>query len=143
MIEELLHYKSYVQKYLDAPLLQEREAYIQDMYNRGLCRSRILATANYLVFFVKELDLCDECNRPIPIEAINKCAHVWVNKITKCSLKRIPRSASDDRIANIAIDFIRQIGRLDTRYDDESNIFNTIIERAHQKREYFGKSPLC
>lgn len=141
MIEQLLHYKSYVQRYLDAPLLQEREAYIQNMYDRGLCRSRILATANYLVFFVKELELCDECYRPISIEDINKCAHVWANKITKCSLKRMPRSASYDRIANIAIDFLRQIGRLDTRYDDKSNIFNTIIERVHQKREYFG-SPL-
>lgn len=138
MIEQLLHYKSYLQRYLEAPLLQEREAYIQEMYDKGLCRNRILATANYLLFFVKELNLCDECKNPISIEEINECARIWTRSITKCSFKRTPRPASYDRIANLAIDWLGKIGRLDTRYDDKSIVFNILFERVHQKREYFG-----
>lgn len=138
MIERIFHYKSYLQRHLDAPLLQEREAYIKNMYERGICRNRMLSTANYLLFFVQGLKLNDNSKEPISLEEISKCVHVWTQTITKSYFKRNARPASYNRIMNLAIDWLGKIGRLDKRYDDDSNLFNSFIVKKRQKREYIG-----
>lgn len=60
MLEMIIKRKWYLQKHLDAPLLEERESYLEIMAQKGIVRSSLLSMADYLLLIVNMLSMTDE-----------------------------------------------------------------------------------
>lgn len=65
MLEMIIKRKWYLQKHLDAPLLKEREDYLEIMAQKGIVRSSLLSMADYLLLIVNMLSMADEQPRKI------------------------------------------------------------------------------
>ena len=57
MLETIVRRKWYLQKHLEAPLLKEREDFLETMMRRGMARSSLLCFADYLLVIVKMLSM--------------------------------------------------------------------------------------
>ena len=61
MLEKIIKRKYYLERHhLLAPMLAEREAYIEQLYNRGLSRGYLLSIADYLLRIIELLELTDD-----------------------------------------------------------------------------------
>ena len=81
MLEMIIKRKWYLQKHLDAPLLKEREDYLEIMAQKGIVRSSLLSMADYLLLIVNMLSMADEQPRKITIQEIKDAAELWSNTI--------------------------------------------------------------
>lgn len=71
MLEKVILRKFHLEHHhLAAPLLAEREAYIEKMYKRGLSHSHLLSTADYLLRIIELLNLSDTDKRRVSLTEI-------------------------------------------------------------------------
>ena len=59
MLEKVIKRKFYLQKHLDAPLLYERESYLEKIAERGLARESLKCISDYLLVIIKLLSIKD------------------------------------------------------------------------------------
>lgn len=128
--------KWYLQKHLDAPLLKEREDYLEIMAQKGIVRSSLLSMADYLLLIVNMLSMADEQPRKITIQEIKDAAELWSNTIKNHPMKRRRSPSSVAKFMNIAFSWLSHIGMLDDLYSDSSLILNRLFERKHHKLRY-------
>lgn len=75
MLHQVIRRAYYLKKHLEAPMLQEREEYLEDLASQGYCRESVKITAEYLLRIIQFLHL--EEDRIITIEAIESAAAAW------------------------------------------------------------------
>ena len=136
MLEMIIKRKWYLQKHLDAPLLKEREDYLEIMAQKGIVRSSLLSMADYLLLIVNMLSMADEQPRKITIQEIKDAAELWSNTIKNHPMKRQRSPSSVAKFMNIAFSWLSHIGMLDNLYSDSSLILNRLFERKHHKLRY-------
>lgn len=136
MLEMIIKRKWYLQKHLDAPLLKEREDYLEIMAQKGIVRSSLLSMADYLLLIVNMLSMADEQPRKITIQEIKDAAELWSNTIKNHPMKRQRSPSSVAKFMNIAFSWLSHIGMLDDLYCDSSLILNRLFERKHHKLRY-------
>lgn len=60
MLNQIIRWAYYLNKHLEAPLLKEREEYLQYLSAKGYCRETLKITAEYLLRIVEFLHLEEE-----------------------------------------------------------------------------------
>ena len=136
MLEMIIKRKWYLQKHLDAPLLKERENYLEMMAQKGIVRSSLLSMADYLLLIVNMLPVTDEQPRKITIQEIKVAAELWSDTIKNHPMKRQHSPSSVTKFMTIAFSWLSHIGMLDDLYCDSSLILNRLFERKHHKLRY-------
>lgn len=133
MLEKVIKRKFYLQKHLDAPLLYERESYIEKIAERGLVRTSLKAVADYLLVIIKVLSLKDTPKQEVSLEKILEGSEKWANLITDHPMKRNVSPSVKARFFDIAIDWLGYAGLLDKRCNPDNNILSTLFTRGHHK----------
>lgn len=133
MLEKVIKRKFYLQRHLNAPLLYEREGYLEKIAKRGLKRETLKAVADYLLVIVNSFALTDESKQEVSIEEIQKESDNWANLITNHPMKRTVSPSVKARFFDIALDWLGQIGRLDRRCNPEDNILSALFTRGYHK----------
>ena len=75
MLHQVIRRSYYLKKHLEAPLLDEREEYLEYLAGKGLYRETLKITAEYLLRIIEFLHLEEE--RPVSIEEIEKAGDAW------------------------------------------------------------------
>lgn len=127
--------------HLQAPLLAEREAYIEKMYKKGLSRAYMLGTADYLLRITELLNLTDTDKRRVSLTEIEVAGKRWAQTIKKHPKKRTVAESSQAKFIRIAVKWLNEIGMIDQRYESSDNILSTLFTRIFNKRQYLT-SPL-
>lgn len=136
MLESIIRRKWYLQKHLEAPLLKEREEFLEIMTRRGMVRSSLLSQADYLLVIVKMLSMEDKQQRKITIQEIKIAAEEWSRTIKNHPMKRKHSPSSAAKFMDIAFKWLSHIGLLDDLYCDSSLILNRLFERKYHKLRY-------
>ncbi len=106
MLEMIIKRKWYLQKHLDAPLLKERESYLEIVAQKGIVRSSLLSMADYLLLIVNMLPVTDEQPRKITIQEIKVAAELWSDTIKNHPMKRQHSPSSVTKFMNIAFSWL-------------------------------------
>lgn len=142
MLEKVVLRKFYLEHHhLRAPLLTEREAYIEKMYKRGLSRVYMLGVADYLLRIIELLNLTDANKRRISLTEIEAAGKRWSETIKNHPMKRTVAEYSQTKFILIAVKWLGEIGLIDQRYESGDNILSTLFTRVFHKRRYLT-SPL-
>ena len=136
MLETIVRRKWYLQKHLEAPLLKEREDFLETMMRRGMARSSLLCFADYLLVIVKMLSMTDGQPRKVTIWEIRNAAVAWSETIKNHPMKRQATPGSVSKFMDIAFRWLSHIGMLDDLYCDGCLILNRLFERKHHKLRY-------
>lgn len=133
MLEKVIKRKFYLQRHLDAPLLYERESYLEEMEKRGNNRHSLKSLANYLLLLIDSFGLTDEEKLEVSIEAILLKGEEWSNLITDHPMKKTPSPTAKDKFFCIAMDWLTYIGRIDIRCNPDNNILSRLFSRGFHK----------
>lgn len=133
MLEKVIKRKFYLQKHLDAPLLYERESYLEKMADRGLARGSLKCIADYLLVIIKVLSLKDTPMQEVCIEEILQGSETWANLITDHPMKRKVSPSTKAKFFDIALDWLEYAGMLDKRCHPDNNILSTLFTRGYHK----------
>ena len=136
MLEMIIRRKWYLQKHLEAPLLKEREEYLEIMKQRGIIRTSLLSQADYLLVIMKMLRMEDGQQRKITIPEIKDAAEEWSRTVKNHPMKREHSPSSVAKFMDIAFKWLSHIGMLDDLYYDSRLILNRLFERKYHKLRY-------
>lgn len=130
MWDQLIKRSYYRQRHLDAPLLDERLAYIQCWVEQGKSLNTLKDAANYLLRVVEFLHL--DTYRTITLEEIENAANDWGHYQYNHPQKRAPFSkCGKERFVWYAIDWLKKLGWLEPLPEEKIPLFNKIFERRH------------
>lgn len=137
MLEKIIRRKYYLEHHhLRAPMLAEREAYIESLYNRGLSRQTLLSTADYLLRIVEFLNLSDSTpSRKVSIAEIESAGASWAMTIKNHPMKRQAGETSKEKFILTAVNWLGPLGKIE-RYSHEDNILSGLFSRCYHKRRY-------
>lgn len=133
MLEKVIKRKFYLQKHLNAPLLYERESYIEKIAERGSVRTSLKSVADYLLVIIKVLSLKDTPKQEVSLEKILEGSEKWANLITGHPMKRTVSPSVKSRFFDIALDWLEHAGLLDKRCHPENNVLSSLFSRGHHK----------
>lgn len=133
MLEKVIKRKFYLKRHLEAPLLQERESYLEEMWKRGNNRQTLKSVANYLLLLINSFNLRDDDKSEVSIEEILEHAEDWSNLINGHPMKRTVSPTSKDKFFCIAMDWLTYIGRIDRRCNPTDNIISRLFTRGSYK----------
>lgn len=133
MLEKVIKRKFYLQRHLDAPLLYERESYLEEMEKRGNNRHSLKRLANYLLLLIDSFGLTDEEKSEVSIEDILLKAEEWSNLITDHPMKKTPSPTAKGKFFCIAMDWLTHIGCIDNRCNPDDNIISRLFTRGFHK----------
>lgn len=142
MLEKIIKRKYYLEHHhLSAPLLKERESYIEGMYLRGLSRTTLLTAADYLLRVTEFLNLRDdEPTRKVSIKEIEAAGERWANTVKNHPMKRKATMTSKGKFILTAVNWLGPLGRIE-RYSSDDNILSGLFSRCYHKCRYLT-SPL-
>jgi integrase/recombinase XerD len=140
MYEKIYLKESNLRPHLDAPLRKERENYILQMEEKGLCIRYLQIASKYLLFAVRVLNLRDGCASVVLFEEIKAASQTW--REMKLESNRRKNTAPDvDTKTNdfvcTTIKWLSGIHRLDARFYEEDNLFNLFNTLMVYKLKYF------
>lgn len=141
MLEKVILRKFYLNHHLQAPLLSEREVYIEKMNKKGLSRAYMLGVTDYLLRIVEFLNLTDADKRRVSLTEIEAAGKRWSETIKNHPMKRTVAESSQAKFILIAVKWLSEIGLIDQRYESGDNILSTLFTRVFHKRRYLT-SPL-
>ena len=135
MWDQLIKRSYYRQRHLDAPLLDERLAYVQCWADQGKSLTTLKDAANYLLRVVEFLHL--DTYRTITLEEIENAANDWGHYQYNHPAKRaIFSQASKERFAWYAIDWLKKLEWLEPLPEEKIPLFNKIFERCYALRRH-------
>src|SRR5437867_2005268 len=111
MFERLFHYPGVLMRHREAPLLAERENFLQHCANQGMAQSTLTHVANELLIIVRRLDV-STAERPITRQQIEVAAERWARhqrRRGRCHGLRWSR----ERFTRTATAWLGFIGRLE------------------------------
>ena len=136
MLEQVIFRKFYLQKHLEAPLLKERERYVEHLHGKGLSRQYLLSVADYMLRIVELLNLKDKERSLVTLTSIETAANKWATMVINHPMKRKSAPTSKEKFVSIAIEWLKYAKRLDPLFEDSDIIFNKIFSRRFAKRKY-------
>src|SRR5438876_7686411 len=111
MFERLFHYPGVLTRHREAPLLAERENFLQHCADQGMAQSTLTHVANELLIIVRRLDV-STAERPITRQQIEVAAERWARhqrRRGRCHGLRWSR----ERFTRTATAWLGFIGRLE------------------------------
>lgn len=137
MLEKIIKRKYYLERHhLLAPMLAEREAYIEQLYNRGLSRGYLLSIADYLLRIIELLELTDDKPaRKVSIKEIEDAGDRWSKTVKNHPMKHTVAETTKEKFILTAINWLGPIDRIE-RYSPEDNILSGLFSRCFHKRRY-------
>lgn len=138
MLEQVILRKSYLLKHLEAPLLREREEYLELLHGKELSRLYLLSVADYMLRIVQLLNLKDRESHKVTLSSIETAANKWANMVLNHPMKRTVSPSSKEKFICIAIEWLKYIGRLEPMYEDTNNLINAMFLRRFAKRKYLS-----
>ena len=75
MLDQVIKRAYYLNKHLEAPLLKERQDYLQHWASKGVCQHTLKSIADYLLRIVQFLHLQNDGT--ITLEAVEKAGSAW------------------------------------------------------------------
>ena len=114
MLKQLITDKRNLAKHLAAPFLQEREAYLESLNQKGLAKSTLQIRAIYLPHIIRLLKIDGSSNEYISLADIDAAAEKW----STSNQTGEPRTAPSTRklFTQIAVEWLIYINRMDRRY---------------------------
>jgi site-specific recombinase XerD len=140
MLEKVILRKFYLLKHFEAPLLSEREAYVEHLYRKGLCRHSLLNAADYTLRIVQLMNLTDKECHPVTLSSIETAADEWSNMVLNHPMKKKSAPSSREKFITVAIDWFKCIGRLAPLFEDSNTLINEVFCRRFAKRKFLSAS---
>jgi integrase/recombinase XerD len=134
MLDQLIKRTYHLNKHLEAPLLKERQDYLQYWANKGICRHTLKSIADYLLRIVQFLHL--EIDSIITLEVLEKAATSWGEFQYNHPMKRSFSKTGKERFIWYSIDWLKRINRLDPLPEEQIPLFNQLFERRHALKRY-------
>lgn len=139
MLDQLISRAYYLRKHLDAPLLGERQEYLEYSSDKGLSRPTLKSIANYLLRIVEFLHL--ETQGTITLMAIEKAAFEWGGFQYDHPKKKAFSKTGEKKFVWYSIDWLKRIGRLEPLNEERIPLFNRLFERRHALKRH-SSAPL-
>jgi len=137
MLETLFKRKKDVERHCSAPLLQERDRYLENKAKKGLRDETLQSSASIILFAVEGLGLNGICSDPVPLESVNDVFKKWMDCHKPHAINSSERANASRRFLSETLAFLDQCGMLDSRFEDKENVFNKLIKRYSTKVMYF------
>jgi integrase/recombinase XerD len=134
MLNQVIRRAYYLNKHLEAPLLKEREEYLEYLAEKGYYRETLKITAEYLLRITEFLHLKDE--RLITIEDIEKAAAAWAKSKHHHPMKKTFSKSGGKKFVVLSIDWLKRINRLGDLPEDRIPLFNRLFERRHARKRH-------
>lgn len=134
MLSQLLKRPYYLNKHLEAPLLEERQAYLQHWADKGTCRHTLKSIADYLLRIVQFLHL--EIGGIITLAAVQKAATAWGKFQYNHPKKQSFSETGKNRFIQLSIDWLKRINRLESLPEEQVPLFNRLFERRRALKRH-------
>ena len=134
MLEQVIKRSYYLRKHLEAPLLKERQEYLQYLAGNGYYRETLKSTAEYLLRITEFLHLEEE--RLITIEDIEKAAAAWAKSKHHHPMKKTFSKSGGKKFILLSIDWLKRINRLGSLPEDQIPLFSRLFERRHARKRH-------
>jgi len=134
MLDQLIKRTYYLNKHLQAPLLKERQDYLQYWANKGVCRHTLKSIADYLLRIVQFLHL--EIDSILTLEAVEKAASAWGEFQFNHPMKKSFSKTGEKRFILLSIDWLKRINRLESLPEEKIPLFNQLFERRHALKRH-------
>jgi len=134
MLENVIRRAYYLNKHQEAPLLKEREEYLQYLAGKGYYRETLKITAEYLLRITEFLHLEEE--RLITIEDIEKAAAAWAESKHHHPMKKTFSKSGGKKFILQSIDWLKRINRLGCLPEEQIPLFNRLFERRHARKRH-------
>jgi site-specific recombinase XerD len=134
MLHQVIRRDYYLKKHLQAPLLKEREEYLQYLADQGYCRETVKNTAEYLLRIIQFLHL--EADRIITIEAIESAAAAWARSPHHHPFKKKFSKSGGKKFVLVAIDWLKRMKRLAALPEEQVPLFTRLFERRQALKRH-------
>jgi len=134
MLHQVIRRAYYLNKHLEAPLLKEREEYLEYLAGKGLYRETLKITAEYLLRIVEFLHL--EKERLVSIEDIEKASSEWAKSKHHHPMKKNFSKSGGKKFILLSIDWLKRINRLGSLPEEQIPLFNRLFERRHARKRH-------
>jgi len=134
MLHQVIRRAYYLNKHLEAPLLKEREEYLEYLADRGLYRETLKITAEYLLRIVEFLHL--EKVRLVSIEDIEKAAAAWAKSKHHHPMKKKFSKSGGKRFTLLSIDWLKRINRLKSLPEEQIPLFTRLFKRRDARKRH-------
>lgn len=134
MLCQIIRRAYYLNKHLEAPLLKEREEYLQYLAGKGYYRETLKSTAEYLLRIVQFLQLGD--GRITTIEAIESAAATWARSPHHHPQKKKFSKSGEKKFVLIAIEWLKRINRLERLPEEQIPLFSRLFERRQALKRH-------
>ncbi|MEG5073045.1 tyrosine-type recombinase/integrase [Microcoleus sp. B3-D2] len=134
MLAQVIKRAYYLNKHLEAPLLKDREEYLQYLANKGLGRHTLKCVADYLLRIIEFLNLED--TRVVTIQAIEKAATAWGGFQFNHPMKKTFSRTGEKKFTLIAIDWLKRINRLERLPEEQIPLFSQMFERRYTLKRH-------
>jgi site-specific recombinase XerD len=140
MFDQVIKRAYYLNKHLEAPLLKEREAYLQYWADKGLSRHTLKSIADYLLRIVEFLHL--EIEGIITLETLEKAATAWGGFQFNHPMKKSFSNSGKRRFMKYSVDWLKRLNRLAVLPEERVPLFNRLFGRRHALRRHTSASLL-
>jgi integrase/recombinase XerD len=134
MLQHVIRRAYYLNRHLEAPLLNEREEYLEYLAGTGYYRETLKITAEYLLRIVQFLKLED--GRIITIGEIEKAAAAWAKSPHHHPQKKKFSRSGGKKFVLVAIDWLRRINRLAALPEEQIPLFSRLFERRQALKRH-------
>jgi integrase/recombinase XerD len=134
MLHQVIRRAYYLNKHLEAPLLNEREEYLEYLASKGYYRETLKITAEYLLRIVQFLHLED--GRIITIREIEKAATAWSRSPHYHPQKKKFSKSGGKKFILVARDWLRRINRLSALPEEQIPLFSRLFERRQALKRH-------
>jgi hypothetical protein len=136
MLEKIIKRRFYLAKHLTAPLLSEREEYLEHLNVRDLSRNYLKSVADYTLRIVELLDLKSNPPPFISLSEIEAAAEVWASMQLNHPMKRSYSVSGKEKFITIALEWLKRTGHLEPQIEDSESLINEIFFKRHIKKRY-------
>lgn len=136
MLEKLIKRKFYLERHQEAPLLKEREQYLEMLAKEGYANKSLRQIANHLYWVVQLLPL-DDTKEKIDFQLLNKAVEQWSRSDTNFTMRGQILTSGQRRFRNCAIKFLRFFGLFSEKIPEESvPLFGRLYTRGNFLRQH-------
>ena len=135
MLDHLIKRAYYLKKHLDAPLLKERQAYLEFWASKGVSKHTLKSIADYLLRIVQFLHLKND-NRVVAIETIEKAAAAWGKFRYNHPMKKSYSPSGEKKFMLFALDWLKRMNLRKELPEERIALFNKLFERRHALRRH-------
>jgi integrase len=136
MLERLIKRKFYLERHQKAPLLKEREQYLEMLSKKRYTNKSLRQIANHLYWVVQLLPL-ENNKEEIGFQLLDKAVEQWSRLDTNFTVRGQFLTSGQRRFRNCAIKFLRNFGFLEEKIPEESvPLFCQLYTRGNFLRQH-------